>query len=350
MRTRAFALAVAFLFAIPPASAAALQDGEQEAPVQPVAEEREAPAAEEGNAAETYTDANIMMPVAEIERVLRSGDFQILSAEDARFEGDRTQRTVLQLPDGQVMMVKWANAAEGGEAFNNSPRYEYAAYEFQKMFLDPTDYVVPPTELLAVPVERAEEVDEEVEPTFDEADESVVAVLQYWLFGVTNKNLFDEDRLENDPEYARALGDLNVFTYLAKHNDANLGNYLISQGPENPRLFAVDNGLAFGDEVSDRGYEWRELRVERCSEETIDALRKITREDLDRELGVLAQWEIQDDRLVRVEPTGNLHPEKGVRVQDGIVQFGLTRDEIAGVESRIKHLIRLVDQGEIETI
>ncbi len=36
--------------------------------------------------------------------------------------------------------------------FNNVPRYDLAAYELQKLFLDPPEYVVPPTALRMVPL------------------------------------------------------------------------------------------------------------------------------------------------------------------------------------------------------
>ena len=41
------------------------------------------------------------------------------------------------------------------------------------------------------------------------------------------------------------MANFNVFTYLVSHNDENEGNYLISGVEDNPRVFSVDNGLAF---------------------------------------------------------------------------------------------------------
>jgi hypothetical protein len=177
----------------------------------------------------------------------------------------------------------------------------------------------------------------------------VLVTLQYWLNAVTSDSVFDLKRFERDTSYARHLADLNVVTYLIKHNDANAGNVLLSSNPVNPRLFAVDNGLAFGIEESDRGTEWRQLRVPRVSLGTAEKLRKITREDLERTLGVLAEYEIRDGVIVPVEKTANTSRGRGVRKNDTRLQLGLTRLEIDGVEQRMKSLLRQVDSGRLKT-
>jgi len=98
-----------------------------------------------------------------------------------------------------------------------------------------------------------------------------------------------------------------VFTYLIKHNDSNVGNFLISVPPSGPRVFIVDNGgLAFGGLVSNRGFEWRDIRVKRLPNETIERLRNITQEDLEKTLRVVAQFEVVDSQLVPTTPAQNL--------------------------------------------
>lgn len=298
--------------------------------------------------AATYTDSNLLHPVADIEQRFLKQPFEVVNYRDTRFEGDRTQQVALEFPDGAVILAKWAEAVPGGDAFNNHPRYEAAAYEFQKLFLDSPDYVVPPTVMRCVDLDWYRGLNRRAKATFGGSD-AVLIVLQYWLFGVTDEGVFDDDRLESDPAYARHLGHVNMLTYLIRHSDANLGNILISSDPSNPRLFSVDNGVAFGSEASDRGYEWRELRTDRLPAAAVDRLRGVTREVLDRSLGVVAQFEDHDGQLAIVEPTENLNPHRGVRERDGVIQLGLTADEIVQVESRIRNLLDLVDQGEITT-
>ena len=48
--------------------------------------------------------------------------------------------------------MKLRKAEPGADTFNNVPRYDLAAYELQKLFLDPAEYVVPPTALRMVPL------------------------------------------------------------------------------------------------------------------------------------------------------------------------------------------------------
>jgi hypothetical protein len=64
---------------------------------------------------------------------------------------------------------------------------------------------------------------------------------------------------------------------------------------------------------------------------------------------VVAQFEIEDGRLVAVERTAALDPKHGIRRQGAVLQLGLASWEISGVESRLSRLLRRVDRGKIET-
>ncbi len=44
-------------------------------------------------------DSNILMPTDSIETLFRTQDFEVIDWAGARFEGDRTQRVVLQFED-----------------------------------------------------------------------------------------------------------------------------------------------------------------------------------------------------------------------------------------------------------
>jgi hypothetical protein len=293
-------------------------------------------------------DGNILHPIDVLERRLRDDTLDIRDWRGSRMEQDRTQRVVLAYPGDSILIVKWAKAVPGASTFNNEPRYELAAYALQKLFLGAPEYVVPPTILRAVPLELVRSYDRSARPTFDGAS-SVLVVLQYWLFGVTNENFWDEDRFDADSVYARHLGNMNVLTYLIRHNDENTGNFLISQDSANPRLFSVDNGVSFRSQVSDRGYAWRNLRVDRLPHGTVERLRRITLEDLERALGVVAEFAYRDGTLVAVEPTPTIHDGRGVRRSDTIVQLGLTKAEIGDVHGRLQRLLERIDDGRITT-
>ncbi len=292
-------------------------------------------------------DDNYLLPVHEIESRLQTESFRILNYGGARRPQDRTQRITIQFEDSLVLLAQLARAPVGGADFNNQPRYELAAYVLQKLFLDPDDYVVPPTVILALPLAMLREHERSAPPTFD-GTQSVVVVLQYWLLRITSKDFYDRDRAREDTTYARYLGNFNILTHLIRHRDANEGNFLISRSPDKPRVFSVDNGVAFESERSNRGTHWQHIRVERLPRSTVDRLRTITSERLRDLLEVLVQFEIRGTTLVPVPPGPNLDRGRGVRRSDATIQFGLTDREIRGVERRVRELLEDVDDGKVE--
>ncbi len=305
-------------------------------------------------------DAHIRAPIADVERVLREGEFSVLQVVQSRgLPAERTYQITIQSPELGIHQVKFAPAPRGGGAFNNRPRYEIAAYELQKLFLDEADYVVPPTvgrcftfAWVQDVVAKAPGNPNPPEKTFREWDMTLSA-LQYWLWGVetAEQNVIrDRDRAEEDEVFAKHTGNFNILTYLIRHNDSNVGNFMISQDPSNPRIFAVDNGLAFSsDEESNRGTYWRDLKMERYPQSTIERLRALTEEELHAKLGVLAQFEVRGGEVVAVEPTENLDPGDGIRRTDTVLQLGLTDREIRQVYDRMERLIRWMDDGRYET-
>jgi len=293
-------------------------------------------------------DQNIPLPIDSVEYLLSRAPFTLPDTlVGTRFAGDRTQRVPLFFPDGAAVLVKWAQAPRGGEEFNNNPRYEIAAYELQKLFLDHADYVVPPTIPRMLPEAWYQTVADNVVPTF-RVGQSVMVVLQFFLYSVTADDVWDEKRFETDSVYARHWADANLLTYLIDHKDQNKGNLLISRYPENPRVFSVDNGVAFRSRRSDRGSRWSRLQVKRFAHATVDRLRALSREDLQQALGVMAQYKLQGDQLVPTEPTENWDPNSGIRQRDDGVQIGLTEAEIGDVWNRIGDFLENVDEGKLK--
>jgi len=294
-------------------------------------------------------DRFITAPVAVIEGRLRDQSFAVVQQAGSRFKGDRTSHGLLHFADSSYMYVKLAKAPPGGEAFNNQPRYEIAAYAVQKLFLNEPDYVVPPTVARMVDLDYYQRITTTAgEPTFSDAG-SVLIVLQYWTLDVTSKGVFDKKRAEQDTAYARHLGDLNVLTYLIRHLDANAGNILISSDSQHPRLFAVDNGVAFDSPESNRGTEWSTLRVKRLGWATAARLQRIRPEDLIDALAVIAQFERRDGQYVPVDRTANLDRHRGVRRRGDVLQLGLTGAEIDGVRQRLEWLVGRIKSGRVST-
>jgi hypothetical protein len=296
-------------------------------------------------------DLNIQHRVTYIEARLRQEPLAVLDMEQARpfIEGDRSAKVQLAGYDGEPpIYTKWKPVGRGGQGFNNEPRYEVAAYLFQKLFLEESEYVVPPTSLRSMRLVDYRALRAASQPTLG-GTQSVLFLLSYWVENVTNRDPFQLRLFQSDTLYARYWSNVNVLTLLIRHRDANLGNLLISVDPARPRVFAVDNDVAFASRVSDQGDDWSRLHVDRLPLATVTRLRALTREDLDRALGVVAEFEVVDEHLVAVEPGANLNPGRGVRTTRERVQFGLTSNEIRDLHGRIESLLADVDRGRIRT-
>jgi hypothetical protein len=295
------------------------------------------------------TDVNIPVPAEALERQLATEPFSIVATEISRpkVQGDITLKAEISFSGNPPVQVKLRRAEPGAENSNNRPRYDLAAYELQKLFLEPAEFVVPPTVLRAIPVAALLPYAKGVRPTF-RGSEDVLVVLQYWLQKVkVVADAYSAHLFATDAGYARHVGQLNVLTYLIEHGDANRGNFLVSRSESSPRVFSVDNGIAFAFNDSGRGNTWSRLRVPKLPADTVDRLRPVSRDELQRRLGVLVQWRLVDGHWVAEPPGENLGPQRGVRQQDGVVQLGLTEAEIAQVDRRRTELLEAADEGRV---
>ena len=105
-------------------------------------------------------DRNIAFPIADLEQWITHEPMTIVSAEISRpkAKGDITLKAEATFGDHPPFRVKVRKSEPGADSFNNVPRYDMAAYELQKLFLDPPEYVVPPTALRMVPLAELSEV------------------------------------------------------------------------------------------------------------------------------------------------------------------------------------------------
>ena len=296
-------------------------------------------------------DPNIILPVPEIERMMAAPELTIVSAEISRpkAKGDITLKADVSFEGSPPIRFKLRKAEPGADTFNNVPRYDMAAYELQKLFLDPNEYVVPPTALRFVSLAEFRKYSPGVERTFPGA-EQVLAVVQYWLQEVkVIADVYNAETFATDPVYARHIGQLNIFTDLIDHSDSNAGNFLISRTTPGARVFSIDNGVAFASEESDRGKLWKDLRVDRLPADTVERLRKITPEVLQQALGVVGQWQLQDGKYVPVPKGENLSPNQGVRREGDVLQMGLKKSEVSRIARALKNLLEKIDDSDVKT-
>ena len=297
-------------------------------------------------------DANITQPVPALERQLAANPMQIAAAEISRPKaaGDITLKADISFAGAPPLRVKLRKAEPGADSFNNVPRYDQAAYELQKLFLDPAEYVIPPTVLRMLPRAEFAKYSPDVERTFQGADQ-VLGVIQYWLNDImVVADVYDAAQFAADPVYARHIGQLNILTFLIEHRDSNAGNFLMSRNKAGRRVFSIDHGVAFASGPSDRGELWRNLRVDQLPADAIDRLRKVTPQVLARQLGVVAQWQLKDCAFEPVDRQENLSPTRGVRRKGDSLQMGLTESEIRQVQRRLNDLLKRVDRGKITAV
>lgn len=248
--------------------------------------------------------------------------------------------------------IKWKfkkNVPGWVDSFNTSPRKELAAYEVQKFFLDPEDYVVPTSLPLCISRDKFMKRGGYAAATLKGTD-CILGLASIWMVDVTIPDkLYDESRFLKDPTYAYFMSNFNLLTYLIQHRDARVGQFLVSKDDKRRQVFSIDNGISFGFwPYNFFIVQWENIYVPALRQHSIERLRKIQRQDLDF-LGVIAQLELDDKGILQPKPVGkNLNPKEGAKYTDGTVQYGLSKSEIDAVWDRIQNVIAEVDAGNIQ--
>ena len=288
------------------------------------------------------------LPPAELERRLAHDDFTIRTVRGGVGGVMGVKKLKIVFPDREDWIaVKWKEAPpRDADGWNNTPRKEIAAYEIQKWFLDPEDYVVPTTVARCIPFEEYGPLDEAPKANL-RGTRCVLGTLVVWLEEVTvPEKLFEEERFASDARYAYHLANMNLLTYLIEHEDGRQGNFLVSEIESDRRVFSIDNGVSFGAKMKNFFVRnWHKIRVPALRRETIERLRRVTPEQIEA-LGVLAELRADDSGVLRPVPfSANANPKKGARAEPGWLQLGLSRREIKGLRKRIERLLAQVDGG-----
>jgi hypothetical protein len=286
-------------------------------------------------------------PAPEAARLLESEAFELRGMKRAEHGVTRVDHGHAYFPKRKVdLEVKWKVAPSGGEGWNNVPRKEVAAFVIQQWFLEPVDWIVPPTAIRCVPVDKHLEflaADPIVEDT-----RCVLGMVAAWLDPVENPDeVLDLDRFRREPEYARHRADLNLLAYLIDHRDGRISNFLVPKDDDG-RIYVVDNGISFGGLVWNYFVpNWNDIRVPALVRDHIDRLRKITATQMSA-LAVMTQLEADSRGILEpAKAEAPWDPSSGARLRPGRAQFGLKADEIAGLAARVQELLARVDAGKI---
>jgi hypothetical protein len=300
---------------------------------------------------------------AEDVEALLAGDLEILDAEAA---GGGYQRAyVLTLrsrgPRPVVFRAKWR--AHSTTTKRNSPRFELAAYAVQKLFLEPDEYVVPPSVGYCFPiVAYVKRVAHFAKETIERSG-CVYGVLSYWLEDVTvvaeanragwfhglYQHVFDPYLFEHDRAYRNSVARVNLLTYLIGHRDSHAKNFVIADSDTAPvahTVYSVDNSRSFTlaqDPAIKPMHDWSAIHVPSLPRDAIERLRGA---DLSS-LAAIAVLRSTNGRLVAADAGSATAAITGVDWTGDRLVVGLTPPEIATLRARIAELLRRIDQDEL---
>ncbi len=278
-------------------------------------------------------------------------DFEIADVKSAGAGVTGAVRFTVRFADGQTLKVKWKRfPGKTLDGWNNSPRKELAAYVIQRWLFDEEDYVVPTPVPRCIPLDVYAAVDAKATPSVA-ATSCVLGLFAVWMNDVEVVDDLDEDierRVEENPHFGRHLADMNLVTYLIDHRDGREGNFLISTDPNDPRIFAIDNGISFeGFPWNFFVPNWNEIRVPWLRADPIARLRALPMAEIDR-LATLFDMDADAHGLFRLRrATAPLDPDRGVRIARDKVQLGLTAKEIRSLKDRVVGLLADVDAGKV---
>jgi hypothetical protein len=263
-----------------------------------------------------------------------------------------------------VLRARWRPLSS--QSLTNDPRKELGAYAVQKLFLEPHEYVVPPTTGHCFALEHYRgAVDRDATPSFEEeGGRCVFGILSYWLENVNNPKgarkaglwsedgILDEKLFEQNVGYGKSIADLNLLTYLIHHGDSHDQQFLISKDRLRPHVYSVDNSIAFQSIKNPMllfRTDWSNIQVPAVSRRSIARLRSLAEESWER-LAVIEQYRARGADLVPEPPATIIGPrDAGLRRVGLGLQIGLTDAEIRGVRDRLSLLISDIDDGDVRT-
>ena len=284
-----------------------------------------------------------------LESALRRGPIEILSERYAGAGLTGASRLELRLPDyDEKITAKWKPMPARLDGINNSPRKEIAAYEVQKLVLEPGDYVVPTSVARCLRPSAFPDPSRHSEANLPGA-RCELGVLSLWIENVTLPSpLLDLERFRRDPVYARHLGHFNLVTYLIHHQDGRRGNFLVSTNDRNRRVFSIDNGVAFsGIFYNWFVRNWKRIRVPALPQGAIERLEQVRFADLEP-LAVVAELRLDPDGIFVPVPAGPVRErDEGVRLDGPTIQLGLDEDEIEDLWERIEDLLEDIHEGDL---
>ena len=255
-----------------------------------------------------------------------------------------------------VFRAKWRPQSSSG--LINEPRKELAAYAVQKLFLDASELVAPPTVAHCFPVEEYRRFVPDEPTSFKDID-CVFGFASYWLEEIKTigeareegllhrEGIWDPALFERDPGYRSSISRANLLTYVINHGDAHDEQFMLEQKPRGLRAYVVDNSIAFRSIKNPMllfREDWSKIQVVALPEPVLSRLRKLTNDDFAR-LGTVSELELDHRQLRQVSEKAARVKSDGTAIswQGSRLRIGLTSGEIDLVSSRVHALLARTD-------
>ena len=289
-----------------------------------------------------------------LEQVLR-GELELLGLADtpSGAQGAKLLTVRGHADRGSIVLrAKWRPQSSGD--LLNEPRKELAAYAVQRLFLEPGEWVAPPTAAQCLPLDEYRKFDPSAEATFPKTD-CVFGYISYWVESAQSVNrarkdgqlgpgsgIWDAKLFARDETYKESVARCNLLTYVINHGDAHDEQFLVEPTASGLRAYVVDNSIAFRSIKNPLlllRQDWSSIQVPWLPPRAIERLRSLTHEDFSR-LSTIAVLERQSDHLHNV-PLAREQISDGSSLQwhGSLLRVGLTRGEIDLVEERVRDLL-----------
>ncbi len=299
----------------------------------------------------------------EIEAWLRDPGLKVVDRAPTPGGTQGAQVLTLEVPSKAVVFrAKWRPQSSAGIV--NDPRKELAAYAVQQLFLDPLDYVIPPSSSYCFTQRQLKPVHSAEHRAGGREIPCTLGYLSFWLTSgsdVTDSQeagtlpsgsgLYDAALYTRNAAYRRSLGHLNLTTFLINHGDAHAQQFLLVKGKQSFSLYSVDNTIAFKSIPNPMlvfREDWSNLRVPSYPADTLRKISELSNSDISAKLRVIDEYALDNGKLARRSPGAEVGRADGaLRWIGPRLQIGLTRSEIKGVTKRFKSITARWASGEL---
>jgi hypothetical protein len=298
---------------------------------------------------------------AEVESWLMHPDLEILgvSQTPAGIQGARVLTLRMPGPPPVVFRAKWR--AQSTKTSKNDPRRELVAYAVQKLFLEPDEYVVPPTAAHCFPLDVYRRLVRANARASFRGVPCVLGYLSYWLENVQtikeagragwfdwDGDSLDDDLFEENPIYRDSVANMNLFTHVINHADTHSKQFLIRKNPQVPVVYSVDNSMAFDAKKNTKvRVDWAEIQVPSLTRRTVERLRDAATA-IDRLGSVMDLKHNHRAGLLTPVPPRGKPSRTGLAWIEGRLVLGLSDFELDMLRDRVTNLLLRVDRGDIK--